>query len=54
MTVEGIKLTPLLIKSIKMYQENPDVLNHQLETFDKVIFSPYTEKMQKLTMLPVS
>ena len=37
MTVEGIKLTPLLIKSIRMYQENPDVLNHQLETFDKVI-----------------
>lgn len=38
MTVEGIKQTPLLIKSIKMYQDNPDILNHQLETFDKVIY----------------
>lgn len=38
MIVEGIKLTPLLIKSIKTCQENPDILNYQLETFDKVIY----------------
>lgn len=38
MIVEGIKLTPLLIKNIKKYQENPDLLNYQLKTFDKVIY----------------
>lgn len=37
MIVEGIKLAPILIKNIKWYQENPDLLNYQLETFDKVI-----------------
>lgn len=38
MIVEGIKLVPILIKNIKRYQENPDLLNYQLETFDKVIY----------------
>lgn len=38
MIVEGIKLTPKLIKNIKTFQENPDLLNYQLNTFDKVIY----------------
>lgn len=38
MIIEGVKLTPILIKNIKMLQENPDVLYCQLEVFDKVIY----------------
>lgn len=38
MIVEGIKLTPKLIENIKTFQENPDLLNYQLNTFDKVIY----------------
>lgn len=38
MIVEGIKRTPRLIKNIKTFQENPDLLNYELNTFDKVIY----------------
>lgn len=38
MIIEGVNITPILLKNIKKYQENPDLLNYQLKTFDKVIY----------------
>ena len=37
MTVEGITLTPAMIDNIKWLQDNPGVMNDQLNKFDQVI-----------------
>ena len=37
MTVEGITLTPAMIDNIKWLQDNPGVMNDDLNKFDQVI-----------------